>query len=174
MGKHLLSRYCGRRSPARALPALLAVIVGGAAIFAPAAAPARSPHSSSTATTARAMSVDLVAALRLIGRPGHVSNERGTISGTFPGTVAVRFVAIGSSEGTSTFTIYPSSGGSISGQSTAHGRVEGATATFSGSATITGGTGRWAHASGSGLQYNGTLDRQNNHATSTMRGTIHL
>jgi hypothetical protein len=123
---------------------------------------------------ARTLSVQLTSRLHLIGRPGHVNNEQGAVSGTFSGSIAIRFVTTGSNGGTGTFTIYPTKGGSISGRSAAHGHVVGSIATFTGSATITGGTGSWAHASGTGLQFHGVVNRQNYHATAYIRGVVHL
>jgi hypothetical protein len=126
------------------------------------------------AAAARVVSLNLTSKLRLIGRPGHVDYVKGTVSGTFSGTTSVRFVAIGSTGGEATFTIYPKSGGSLFGRSVTHGRVVGPTAYFSGTASITGGTGSWAHAHGTGLAFSGTVNRQNYHSTSVTHGTIRV
>jgi hypothetical protein len=136
------------------------------------AASARPVRSVSDATAARVVSLSLTTKLRLVGRPGHVSYAKGTVSGTFSGTTSARFVAIGSSGGEATFTIYPASGGSILGRSVTHGRVVGPVAYFSGTASIVGGTGRWAHAHGTNLKYTGTVNRQNYRSASVMHGSI--
>lgn len=122
------------------------------------------------AVAARVMSLNLTAALHLIGRPGHVDNATGSVTGTFAGRATARFTSIGSTGGEATFTLYPSSGGSLVGRATTRGRVVGPTAYFTGTATISGGTGRWKGAHGTGVSFNGTFDRQNYHSTLTIRG----
>jgi hypothetical protein len=124
------------------------------------------------ATAARAVSLNLTTNVHLVGRPGHIDYAKGTVSGTFSGTTSCRFVTIGSSGGSVTFTIYPASGGSILGRAATHGRVVGPTVYFSGTASIIGGTGRWAHAHGTNLKYAGTSNRQNYRSTSVMHGSI--
>jgi hypothetical protein len=126
------------------------------------------------AAAARVMSLNLTTTLHVVGRPGHVAYAKGTVSGTFSGTTSVRYTAVGSTEGEATFSIYPSSGGSLLGRSVTHGHAAGPIAYFSGTATITGGTGRWAHAHGTGLSFSGTLNRQNYHSMSVTRGKLHL
>ncbi len=125
------------------------------------------------AAAARTQSFDISSTLHLIGHPGHVLNEQGTFSGTQSGTIAIRFTSVTSTSGEATFTAYPS-GGSVSGRTSTKGEVVGAHVYFSGSMTITGGTGKWAHASGRGLGFSGIVDRQNFHATTHMTGAISL
>jgi len=137
-------------------------------------ASARSTRNAPIAVATKVMSLSLTTTLRLVGRPGHVDYAKGNVTGNFAGTTSVRFVAIGSTGGEATFTIYPTSGGSLIGRSVTHGHVVGPTAYFSGTASITGGTGRWAHAHGTGLGYSGSLDRQNYHSTSVMHGSIRV
>jgi hypothetical protein len=134
----------------------------------------RQAHGSSVATAARVVALHLTTNLHLVGRPGHVAYAKGTVSGTFSGTTSVRYTAIGSTGGEATFTMYPSSGGSMTGRSVTHGHAVGPTAYFTGTATITGGTGRWAHAHGTGLSFSGSLDRQNYHSTSVTSGNIRV
>ncbi len=174
MAVHLPSKHAFRRGSLRASLALSAVALTTAAGVASSGASAKPARGIPTAVAARSLKVSLNASLILVGRPGHVNTERGTISGTFRGTIAARFVTNGSNQGTGTFTVYPTGGGSFSGQSTAHGHVVGAFAYFTGVGSITGGTGKWAHASASGLQFHGVLNRQNYHSTSSLTGTIHL
>lgn len=179
MGVRMVSRRTLRRASVRVPLVLVMTGLGVAAGVVPSGATqvratrrARAARSVPTATAANTLSVRLSAQVRLIGRPGHVDNERGTFTGTFSGTIALRVEAVGSTGGTATFTMYPTKGGSISGHSVTRGHVNGATVDFTGTATITGGTGSWAHASGTGLRYEGVLNRQNNHATSVMSGRI--
>ncbi len=120
------------------------------------------------------IALNLTTNARLTSRPGHVDYAKGTVSGTFTGTTTIRFVAIGSIGGEATFTIYPKSGGSLTGRSVTHGRVVGPTAYFSGTSSITGGTGAYAHAHGTGLTFSGKVDRQNYRSTSVTHGNISL
>jgi hypothetical protein len=121
---------------------------------------------------ARTLAFNIDSNLRLIGRPGHVLNERGTFSGTQSGTIAIRFTSVTSTSGSATFAAYSSQGGSVSGRTTTKGHVVGAKVYFIGVMSITGGTGRWSHASGRGLRFSGVVDRHNFHATTHIQGTI--
>ncbi len=150
------------------LPVVLAA--GSIAAVAPwGAASASGP----TASAARTQSFNINSTLHLVGRAGHVFNEQGAFSGSQSGTIAIRFVSVTSSAGEASFVAYPH-GGSVSGHTVTKGEVVGAHVYFSGSMTITGGTGSWAHASGRGLGFSGVIDRQNFHATTHMTGTIYL
>lgn len=79
--------------------------------------------------------------------------DQGSLSGTLPGAGHVQFIYDGSPHVTARFTIY-ASGGAIYGQSscTLHDPTS-LTPSFHGALTITGGNGRYAHASGSGNLY---------------------
>jgi hypothetical protein len=108
-----------------------------------------------------------------VGPPGHAFNEKGQASGTLAGSVAAHVETIASTSGQATITLYLSKG-TISGRAPTHGHVIGATAYFEGSMSITGGSGRYAHASGTGLKFKGTINRQNFHVTAQLHGTIRL
>jgi hypothetical protein len=146
-------------------------VAGSIAAVAPSGA--ASGSSGPAATAARTQSFNISSTLHLVGKPGHVLNEQGTFSGTQSGTIAIRFTSVTSTSGEASFVAYPS-GGSVSGRTSTRGQVVGAHVYFSGSMTITGGTGKWAHASGRGLGFSGVVDRQNFHATTHMTGTINL
>jgi hypothetical protein len=110
--------------------------------------------------------------LHLVGRAGRVLNEQGTFSGSQSGTIALRFTSATSTSGEASFTAYSSKGGSVSGRTATRGRVVGATVYLTGTMTITGGTGRWKHASGRNLKFSGVVDRHDFHATTQMQGNI--
>jgi hypothetical protein len=173
MGGRMACKRTLRRASLRVPLVLLITTAGVAVSGAPSGvASVDAIRSAPTAHAAKTVTVRLSAQLRLVGRPGRVDYEKGTFSGTFPGTVAAHIEAAGTSGGTGTFTMYPK-GGSISGRAVTHGRVNGAIVTFAGTATVTSGTGTWAHASGTGLHYEGELDRQNFRATSVLSGNLH-
>jgi hypothetical protein len=137
-------------------------------------APTAPAQGGPSARAAGRMSFNINADMRLVSRQGHVLNEKGTFSGSQSGTIALRFTMATSTSGSATFTAYSSRGGSVSGRTATHGRIVGARVYFTGSMTITGGTGRWSHASGRGLSFSGVVDRRSFHATSQMRGTINV
>jgi hypothetical protein len=126
------------------------------------------------AQAAGTLTFNINASLRLVGLAGHVLNEKGSFTGTQSGTIAIRFTSVNASSGSATFAAYSSRGGSVSGRATTKGHRVGATDYFTGIATITGGTGRWAHASGRNLRFTGTVDRHNFHASTHIQGTMHV
>jgi hypothetical protein len=128
------------------------------------------------AHAARHLSIHETATLRLIGYPkGHVFNERGTVSGTYRGSTEARLVAITNTKWEATLTVY-TSGGSLKAKATARARPvkeEEVIGYFLGSASITGGTGTWAHTSGS-LTFNGSINRRTFQVSADMSGTLNV
>lgn len=157
----------GSRLRRRMLLVPLAGALGAIASLAP-SAPA---HGGPSATAARTLTFNVNSNLRLVGKPGHVLNERGTFSGSQSGTIAIRFTSVTSTSGGATFAAY-SSAGSISGQTTTRGHVVASKVYFTGVMSVTGGSGRYAHALGRNLQFSGVVDRRNFHATTHMQGSI--
>jgi hypothetical protein len=123
----------------------------GAAVLADAALAAQA------ARTARMLSVKDEGHLHLVRESGSELLEEGTVSGTLPGTVKVRF-NVGAVI-TAQFTIYARGGGSIAGHGSGSLRSTSRYSTFGGSLSVTSGTGRFAHARGSGGLY-GAIDRR--------------
>jgi hypothetical protein len=157
-----------RRTSARAmLASMLALGAAGGATAAAAQQPARATAAASELTLNETMQATRV------GPPGHTFNEKGAASGTLAGTVAARVETIASTSGQATITLYLSKG-TISGRAPTHGHIVGPTAYFEGSMSITGGTGSYAHASGTGLKFKGTIDRQNFRVSAQLHGTVHL
>jgi hypothetical protein len=85
--------------------------------------------------------------------------EEGHGSGTLSGNITVQ-MTLAFSHASVTFTAYPSSGGTVVGRGEGTIYAEGHTANFTGNATITGGTGKYAHASGRNIRLRGTLQRK--------------
>ncbi len=83
--------------------------------------------------------------------------EEGPVSGTIPGKVKVSF-NIGATI-TAKFTIYANGGGSISGHGGGSLHSTGEYSSFGGSLKVTGGSGRYAHAHGSGNLF-GAINRK--------------
>jgi hypothetical protein len=116
-------------------------------------------------------SVRDTAKLHLVKSIGNTLYEEGRVSGTLPGTARVT-LHLGVSSATSTFTFHLR-GGSITGSGSAklkpgkNGRYD----SFGGTASIRHGTGRYAHASGTGGLY-GVVDRSNYSAEVQVIGTL--
>ena len=107
--------------------------------------------SSPTATTARhTLSATDTAYLHLVDTSGSLLIEQGSASGALPGTVKAR-CNVGATL-TASFTIY-THGGSIRGYGAAKLSSSGSSPSFAGRLSITGGTGRYAHAHGTGGLY---------------------
>jgi hypothetical protein len=110
-----------------------------------------------TGRAAHVMSVTDEGHLHLVSNSGSNLVEEGVVSGTVPGRVRVSF-DVGPTVYAS-FTIYVQGGGSISGHG--HGTLHSTSAysTFGGSLSVTRGTGRFAHAHGTGGLY-GAINRK--------------
>lgn len=94
--------------------------------------------------------------MHLIHESGSLLLKEGPATGTLPGTVKVRF-NVGATI-SAYFTIYPRGGGSIIGHGKGALHSTGTYATFGGTLTVTGGSGRYAHAHGGGGLY-GAINR---------------
>jgi hypothetical protein len=121
--------------------------------------------------TAHTLSVKDEGHLHLISSSGSNLVEEGPISGTIPGRARVSF-NVGPTVYAS-FTIYVQGGGSISGRG--HGALHSTSAysTFGGSLSVTHGTGRYAHASGTGGLY-GAINRKSGSYPMTVQTTGEL
>jgi hypothetical protein len=95
--------------------------------------------------------------LHYVSSSGSLLFDEGKATGTLPGSMRVH-LDLGTTF-TGTFTIY-ASGGSIEGHGSATPHGSGTYESFAGTITVTGGTGRYAHAHGRGGLY-GTFDRDN-------------
>jgi hypothetical protein len=132
------------------------------------AVPAEGEHGPS-AHIARTLNATDTAHLHYLHSSGSELIETGTATGTLPGSMQAR-ANIGATVSGS-FTIDVRGGGSISGHGTASLHSSGIYASFSGSLTITGGTGRYAHAHGHAGLY-GTFDRESYALVVQTTGTL--
>lgn len=83
--------------------------------------------------------------------------EEGNGSGTLSGRLTLHLM-LSLTGGSVTFTAYPP-GGTISGRGEGTSYAKGNTAYFTGTASITGGTGKYSHASAHNVQLHGSLQR---------------
>ena len=109
------------------------------------------------AHAARVLKASDTAHLHYVSASGSLLFDEGKATGTLPGSMRVH-LNLGTTF-TGSFTIY-ASGGSIEGRGSATPHGSGTYESFSGTLTVTGGTGRYVHAHGRGGLY-GTFDRNN-------------
>jgi hypothetical protein len=160
-----------RLGPARALAAIGVVFaatlaaVGSMGILGAAAAAARG----SAVHAARTLNATDTAHLHYNKEVGSQLLDEGPATGGLPGKVSVRF-NVGASSVSASFTIY-AKGGSLTGHGSGSLHGVGVTVSFGGTMTVTGGTGRYAHAHGHGGFY-GVINRGNYAATIQTTGTL--
>jgi len=120
------------------------------------------------ASASRAAFLNETGHLQLTNKHGFTLNEKGTASGTAGGVIYAHLTLVSSSRVTAEVNIYPK-GGSISGDGSGSYHRSGATAVFSGSMSISHGTGSYRHIRGSGLSFSGTIQESNKDAI-----TVHV
>lgn len=124
---------------------------------------------SDRAHSTRSLRASDEAHLRYVSASGSTLYETGRASGTLPGPMRVH-MNIGPTFSGS-FTIY-ASGGTIAGHGTATPHGVGVYESFAGSVTLTGGSGRFRHASGRAKLY-GTFNRDTYALLLQTEGTLH-
>jgi hypothetical protein len=141
-----------------------------AAAGADAASVAAQPAREIVARAAHAVSVNDTGHLKRLHVSGEIFIEEGPVSGTLPGTAKVR-LDVGE-QVTATFTIRVDSRDSIFGTGRASLHSSTRYTSFGGTLSVTGGTGRYAHAHGTGKLY-GVLERKSEDLTvQTREGTL--
>ena len=110
------------------------------------------------------------ATLELVKRDGVTYWQEGTVRGTLRGTIAVK-VTIGGPGVISTFTVTLLDG-TVRGRGEARVRPAGSVVHYDGTASITGGTGTYARASGHNLRYSGTGEADGSRATARLVGHV--
>jgi hypothetical protein len=124
---------------------------------------------------ARTVSLQERGSLHLTGK-GHPTinqtlNEAGRASGTIVGSLYIHLHLVSASKVTAEVNIYPS-GGSLSGAGSASYHVVGGYAAFSGTLSITRGTGKYAHARASGLRFTGKIQRRDDSVSVQLSGPL--
>jgi hypothetical protein len=144
-----------------------AVVLMAVASLRPAALRAQAP----SARAARIFSLNESGRLHLTSKHGFTLNEQGSGSGTIAGTIYVHLTIVSTSRVTAEVNIYPG-GSSISGVASASYHRGTTSGSFSGSLSITRGTGRYDRAHGSGLRFTGTIQRSNDAITVHVSGRV--
>ncbi|HEY2216332.1 MAG TPA: hypothetical protein VGH21_02480 [Solirubrobacteraceae bacterium] len=127
--------------------------------------------SAAPARDARSVALNESGQLHLTSRHGFTLDERGTAYGSVSGSIFVHLTIVSTSRVVAEVNLYPP-GGSISGQASASYHRGGSTASFAGTISIVKGTGRYAHARGSGLSFSGTIRRSDEAISVRVRGTV--
>jgi hypothetical protein len=156
------------RLPRRALLAVAAIAV---AIPMAAASVASAIPNTPVARAARTLSLSETGRLHLTSHHGFTLNEQGSTSGTLSGTIYIHLHVVSTNHVTAEVNLYPS-GGSITGSASASYRPSGAVASFAGTMNISRGTGRYSHATGSGLSFTGTVQRSDDAVTVHVNGRM--
>ncbi|HEY2217152.1 MAG TPA: autotransporter, partial [Solirubrobacteraceae bacterium] len=92
-------------------------------------------------------------------------------SGTIAGSMYIHLNLASTSKVTAEVNIYPREG-SLTGTGSASYRVQGGVAVFSGTMSITRGTGKYAKARASGLRFTGTIQRRNDAVAVQLSGRL--
>jgi hypothetical protein len=119
---------------------------------------------------ARALVVNDEGHLRKVGESGADLIEEGSVTGTVPGSVRVRF-NIGAII-LASFVLYPRGGGTLMGHGSGELHSSGRYSSFGGTMTVTSGTGHYRHAHGTGGFY-GVVNRKSFALVVQTRGTLH-
>lgn len=125
----------------------------------------------STAGAARTISLNDSAHLHKTSSHGFNLYESGQASGSLGGALTLHLDVVSTNRVTAELTVHPS-GGSMSGNASGSYHVDGGTANFSGSLSITRGTGSYSHAHGSGISFSGTIQRSNDAVTVRVNGRL--
>jgi hypothetical protein len=125
------------------------------------------------ALAARTISLNETGNLHRTGHHGVHIDEEGSVTGTIRGTIYIHLDVSSTTRVTAEVNIYPSNG-SLSGDGTASYRSDGGQATFSGTLSISRGTGSYAGAHASALSFSGTIQRINDATTVRVSGPLSL
>jgi hypothetical protein len=125
----------------------------------------------SSARASRSLSLRESGSLHRTSHHGFTLNEQGNASGTIKGTIYLHLTITSTNRVTAEVNIYPR-GSSITGNAKAAYRTEGSTASFSGTMSVSHGTGTYSHAHGSNLSFSGTIKRSNDAVSVHMSGNM--
>jgi hypothetical protein len=127
----------------------------------------------SPATTARTISLNESATLKIVHQEYHKVEARGRTTGTFNAPMTLHYSINSGERSSSSFISYPS-GGRIYGGAASTYRVSGANSYFTGTVTINGGSGAYKNAYGTHIHITGTLERWRLELTIHITGTMRV
>lgn len=123
------------------------------------------------AKLARTVSLSEIGRLRLTSKKGFTLNERGSASGTITGPIYIHLHLVSNTKVTAEVNIYPREG-SLTGSGSASYHVVGGYAAFTGTLSITRGSGKYARARASGLRFTGTIQRRDDSVSVHLSGPL--
>lgn len=123
------------------------------------------------AKAARTLTLNDSASLHKTSVHGLNLYEAGNARGSLGGSVWLHLDLVSTNHVVAQITVYPH-GGSMSGNASASYHVKGSVASFSGTLSITRGTGSYSHARGSGLSFSGTVQRANDAVSVRVYGRL--
>lgn len=124
------------------------------------------------ATAASLITLREHANLHITKNTGSSLEAGGQASGTLNGSLSLR-VVVDSAERLRASLVGRSRSGTISGGGVASFRVAGSSLYYTGAVSISGGTGSYAHAYGSGIHIEGYMSRQHGNISVIINGHIH-
>ncbi len=127
--------------------------------------------SGSTATAARTITLNDTGHLRETSHKGFNLNYSGQATGTVAGTIYLHLHVISTNRVSAELSVYPH-GSSVTGTASGSYHNNGATASFSGTMSVSRGTGSYSGAHGSGISFNGTIQRSNGSVTVHVDGSL--
>jgi hypothetical protein len=123
----------------------------------------------SNAHAARTFTLKDTGNLHKTSKKGFNLYESGSASGSISGSLSLHLDVVSTNKVTAELTVHPK-GGSITGKASGSYRTNGGTASFSGTLSITHGTGSYSGAHGGGISFNGTIQRSNDSVTVHVNG----
>jgi hypothetical protein len=126
--------------------------------------------SGSTAGAARTISLNDTAHLRRTSSHGFNLYESGSASGSLGGSITLHLDVVSTNRVTAQITVHPKGGGAVNGSASGSYRNNGSTASFSGTMSITSGSGSYSGSHGSGLSFSGTIQRTTDAVTVHVSG----
>jgi hypothetical protein len=145
--------------------------VGGAFAVAAAGAPVvgSAGAAGSEAHAARTVTLNDSAKLHKTAKHGFNLYESGSASGSLSGSISLHLDVASTNKVTAELTVSPH-GGTLTGKASGNYRTNGGTATFTGTLTITHGSGSYSGAHGSNISFSGTIQRSNDSMTVRVNG----
>ncbi len=161
--KPITTRAQARPTPRLArlllLPLVLIGVISASSVSAADSSSHQASFASPTAVAAGELAINESGNLHLVSHHHEQIVEQGHGTGTLSGSITVK-MTLTTTQASVSFTAYPSTGGTVVGHGEGSIYAGGHTASFTGNATITGGTGKYAHASGKNIHLKGTLQRK--------------
>jgi hypothetical protein len=127
--------------------------------------------SSVTAAQARTVTASSSGTLRFTKTHGSLIEAAGSISGTLAGSLSVHISFNSNSRMTATFS-GNLRGGKLSGRVSGEYYPSGSTTIYEGSATVSSGSGSFAHARAVGVRVSGTVNRSRRIVTIRLAGHL--